>query len=458
MSDPAATAADAFFCMPALGADMVEGKVLAWYAQPGQTVHRGDVVALIDTEKAEIEAEIWVDAVMGEPLVALGEVVPIGAPLARLSQPGETAKPLPLPLATAAPAASPMVAAAAQTTTSPLPHHPPTYSPLARHDAERQGVDLEHLHGSGRGGAVTRADVAALVAPASASGAPATTRRSSPFARRLAAAAGIDLDELSGSGPGGAVIAVDVVPGPAVQPAEPTPPPPPPQTATGSPAGPPASRTRRAVAALMARSKREIPHFYLALDIDLTATLADLTARNEARPPGQRILPAAALLRATALAARDVPALNGYFVDDAFQPADGVHLGVAVSLRGGGLVAPAIRDADRLSLEELMERLRDLVARARKGTLRASEMASPTITVTNLGEGGADAVYAVIYPPQVAMVGFGAIRERPWAQGGMVGARQVVTATVAADHRANDGHVAARFLAAIASHLANPEP
>jgi pyruvate dehydrogenase E2 component (dihydrolipoamide acetyltransferase) len=134
-----------------------------------------------------------------------------------------------------------------------------------------------------------------------------------------------------------------------------------------------------------------------------------------------------------------------------------VHLGVAISLRGGGLVAPALRGAHELDLDALMRALRDLVSRARAGVLRASEMTDPTITVTNLGDRGVESVYGVIYPPQVAMVGFGRISERPWAVEGLLGVRPLVVVTLAADHRASDGHDGARFLDSIARHLQHPE-
>ena len=170
-----------------------------------------------------------------------------------------------------------------------------------------------------------------------------------------------------------------------------------------------------------------------------------------------RVLPAALLVKATALAAREVPELNGFFVDGGFCPSASVHVGIAVSLRQGGLVAPALHDADAMDLDTLMHELRDLVSRARSLTLRASEMADPTITVTNLGEQGVETVFGVIYPPQVALVGFGAVVERPWAEGGMIGARRLVNATLAADHRASDGHRGARFLAAISRLLKDPD-
>jgi pyruvate dehydrogenase E2 component (dihydrolipoamide acetyltransferase) len=214
---------------------------------------------------------------------------------------------------------------------------------------------------------------------------------------------------------------------------------------------------RQAIGRLMARSTREIPHYHVDLDIDLGAAMSWLELANEGRPATARLLPAALLLRATALAALEVPGINGTWEDDHLVTPDGVHLGVAVSLRTGGLVTPVIPDAASRTVDELMGALRDLVTRARGGHLKASELAGATLTVTNLGDLGADRVSGVIYPPQVGLVGFGRIRERPWAQGGLLGVRPVVTATLAADHRASDGLVGSRFLAAVGTHLANPE-
>jgi pyruvate dehydrogenase E2 component (dihydrolipoamide acetyltransferase) len=206
----------------------------------------------------------------------------------------------------------------------------------------------------------------------------------------------------------------------------------------------------------MARSAREIPHYYLARTVDLSAAVRWLTAANEDRPAARRILPAALLLKATALAATRVPGINGRW-DDGYVPAPDVHLGVAVSLRGGGLLAPAIRHADQLTLDALMAALREVVERARSGRLRASEMTDPTITVTNLGDQGADEVLGVIYRPQVALVGFGRVVERPWASDGMVGVRPTVRLSLAADHRATDGHEGSRFLGLVDALLTTPE-
>ena len=214
---------------------------------------------------------------------------------------------------------------------------------------------------------------------------------------------------------------------------------------------------RRAIGALMTRSKQTIPHYYLSTTLDLRAAVGWMQAVNAQRPVASRLVPSALLLKAAALAAKEVPEVNGFYLDGSFRPSAAVHLGVAVALRQGGLVAPAIHDADTLALDELMEQLRDLVGRARAGRLQRAEMADPTITVTNLGDLGVDSVYGVIYPPQVAMVGLGRVLEQPWAENGMLGVRFAATATLSADHRVSDGLRGARFLARIEELLQKPD-
>jgi pyruvate dehydrogenase E2 component (dihydrolipoamide acetyltransferase) len=416
------------FLMPSLGADMDSGTVLEWRVRPGDTVHRGDIVAVVDTDKSTIDVEVFEDGVITDLLVQPGTEVPVGTVLSHIAAPtGAPAAPVPEAPA-AAVAADPSATAAA---------------PVGR---RRAPVAKRGHH-------------------------PAVHVRASPLARRRAAERGLALADVAGSGPGGAVVAADVDLGAGRPPTgtrgrtrggsagatRPVAPPAPEHSARVAPRADRQESLRRAIAALMARSTREIPHYHVATTIDLSAALAWLSTINQGRPPAERLLPAALLLKASALAARQVPALNGFWVDDGFRPADAVHLGVAVSLRGGGLIAPALHDADRLTVDELMAALRDLVTRARSGQVRSSEMADPTITVTNLGDQGADEVHGVIYPPQVALVGFGRIAERPWAHDGMLGVRPTVRATVAADHRASDGRVGARFLAVLDRLLQTPE-
>ena len=206
----------------------------------------------------------------------------------------------------------------------------------------------------------------------------------------------------------------------------------------------------------MARSKREIPHYYLSTTIDLTAAVGWLDEANLARPVTERLVLPALLLKATALAVRRVPEMNGFMVNEVFTPSKAVHVGVAISLRAGGVIAPAIHDVEQLPIEALMKGLKELVSRARTGVLRSSEMSDPTITVTNLGDLGVESVFGVIYPPQVALVGFGRVTERPWAQDGILSVRPCVTTSLSADHRVSDGHRGGRFLAEIDRLLQEP--
>ncbi len=218
-----------------------------------------------------------------------------------------------------------------------------------------------------------------------------------------------------------------------------------------------ATAMRAAIALAMARSKREIPHYYLSTAIDVSGSLAWLRIENEKRPVPERLLPVALLIKAVALALHDVPELNGHWIEGAFRAGAGIHVGCAISVRGGGLIAPALHDAERKDLGTLMRELRDLIARARAGSLKSSELSDPTITVTNLGDQGVDAAFGIIYPPQVALVGFGRIAERPWIVSGKVEARPLLTASLSADHRASDGHRGGLFLTAIDHLLQTPE-
>jgi len=393
------------FLMPALGADMETGTVVEWRVRAGDRVRPGDVIAVVETHKGAIDVECFLDGVIDE-LVPLGQALPVGAVMARVRAPGEAA----------APAAA----------TPPPPPEAPRPSPPA---------------------AAPQAATAAAPAPPAVARAPApaTRARVSPAARRRAQALGVDADALAGTGADGAVVLADVERAAAAQPAH-----------AAKPRGFDPALMRQAIAAAMAKSKREIPHYYLQSTVDFTAAQAWLDAWNAERDAIDRLLPAVLLLKAAARALVAVPALNGFFADGAFRPGDGVHVGWAVSLRGGGLVAPAVHHADRRTLPELMTALRDLVQRARSGGLRSSEMTDPTVTVTSLGDRGAESVLGVIYPPQVALIGFGRIVVRPWVVDGRIAPRPLVALSLAADHRASDGHLGGQLLAAIDAALQDP--
>ena len=399
------------FKLPSLGAEMDEGTLLEWKVKPGDVVHKGDVVATVDTSKSAIDVEIWSEGTVYELLLDVHDKVPVGTVIARLLEPGETAEHAERekrehPSAVAPPAAGASVAV-------PLAPAPSGLAPSA----------------------VQAPRATAPVAAAE------VRRRISPAARARAETLGVDLARVAGSGPQGAVTLEDVE-----KAAQPRP------SATDR-----ALAMRAAIGAAMARSKREIPHYYLATDILLTKLTRWLAARNERRPVTERVLMAVPLIKAVALALRKFPDLNGYYRDGAFVAGPGIHIGVAISLRQGGLIAPAIRDVDALPIDTLMQRLTDLVARARALTLKSSEMTDATITVTNLGDQGVELVAGVIYPPQVALVGFGKPRERPWVDGGRLIVAPVVTASLSADHRASDGHRGALLLNEIDRILQEPD-
>lgn len=497
------------FRMPSLGADMTEGTVTHWFVHPGDAVKRGDIVAEVDTTKAAIEIECFDDGVMDEIRVPEGRTVPVGAVLATITAGASSSgngkvetvregrgEPVPS-VATSESAGPPESRDRAESVAAPSPvAEPARMTPLIHRLAEEAGLDPATVHGSGPGGRVLRGDIEAAVAqhnsapapeaapapapgpeaaPASASrpapapeaaeavarsGAQPDVARASGLARRLAEARGLDLSGLSGTGPAGAVRARDLpaegVPAPAAaQPSEDG-------TVRADPVTPPpgsrdAAAMRSAIAATMARSKRTVPHYYLSDVVDVSAAADRLRERNAGAPLAERIVMAALLFRAVAGAARRVPQLNGYWIDDEFRPASAVHLGVVVSLRGGGIIVPTIPDADTLDAAEMMAAMRSVVQRARSGRLRSSDATAATITVTNLGDLGVESVFGVIAVPQVAIVGLGAVTDRPCAVDGLLGVRPQVTVTLSADHRASDGATGARFLHTVADLLHQPE-
>jgi pyruvate dehydrogenase E2 component (dihydrolipoamide acetyltransferase) len=444
------------FTMPSLGADMDEGTLTEWLVGPGDTVAKGDVVAVVETTKSTIEVECFDSGTVSSLLVAPGTTVPVGTPLAVIGPTTEFS-----------------ARTAVQQPAMPSPRsHPASVrevtggdeaasTPLVKHLARQKDIDLSTVHGSGEGGQITRADVER------AASRPRRRIPASPLARRLAQSLDVDLGRVRGTGRNGTVRADDVraaaedrAPRTSSRPpAAGSSPAPPVHPSVGSGPAPGArgSITRSAISALMTRANRDIPHYYLSTTIDLAAATTWMLDRNANSPVRERLVPAALMLKSVALAARQVPELNGHWKDDDFVPANDVRLGVAVSLRGGGLAAPALANADRMLLPELMEALRDLVARARRGRLRASETADPTLTVTNLGDQGVETVFGVIYPPQVALVGLGRVVERPVAVDGMLTVHPTVTATLSADHRASDGATGARFLTALDRLLQRPE-
>ncbi|NKK70996.1 2-oxo acid dehydrogenase subunit E2 [Rhizobium leguminosarum bv. viciae] len=397
------------FKMPSLGADMEAGTLVEWFKKPGEAVHKGDVVALVETQKGAIEIEVFDEGTLAEHRIPVGQKVPVGTVIARITEPGDKLVKQEQVVAPSAPIVEPKPASIPQPEPSVAPvlaenqmktataAAQPMASPAARRRAAELGVSLSHV-ALGRAGVIGLAEVEAAALQA----------QKPPLTKP--ARGGLDLVEM-----------------------------------------------RKAIATAMSRSHRDIPHYWVSHTIDVSWLMEWLGAENAHRPMTQRLLYAAPLLKAVALALKNLPELNGHFGNGVFNASSEIHVGVATALRGGGLVAPAIRDVDKLDLTSLMAKLADLVPRARAGRLRSSEMTDATITLSNLGEASADSVLPLIYPPQVAIVGCGSIRPRPWAVDDAIAVRQVLTVTVAGDHRVNNGRHAGEFLTRLETLLNTPE-
>ncbi len=375
------------FRMPSLGADMEDGTLREWLVKPGDTVKRGDIIAIVETQKGLIEIEVFSEGKIDRLLIKADQKVPVGTVMALIQ--GE-----------------------AQATDQ-------------KREAPAAEVNVQPVKA-----------VEILLPP--------HRKKSSPLARRIAAENHLDLAELTGTGENGAITKRDVEEALARK-----------QTQAGENVVDAAASIRMAVAAAMSRSNREIPHYYLQSRIDMRNAMQWLAETNKQRPAEKRLLPAALLLKATGKALRDVPQLNATW-EDGIRLKNEINIGFVVSLRTGGILVPAIREVDRKSVDEIMQVLADIITRARGLKLRSSELSESTVTVTSLGENSAETVFGVIYPPQVALIGFGEITEQPWAENGMLGIRPVLVATLAADHRATDGATGSRFLSALRNHLQHP--
>ena len=395
------------FKMPSLGADMEAGTLIEWRKKPGDTLKRGDIIAEVETQKGLIEVEVFDEGIVSELLIKEGTKVPVGTVLA-LINPKESGLETPKEVA------------------PEKTEIQPTEEKIVEKIVEKTvGEKLEETH-----------------------------LKASPLAKRIASENGIELSKIQGTGEEGVITKEDVE-NAIVQrdktteiPKEPI--------ENKEESGFKTESIRSAVAAAMSKSNREIPHYYLEKKIDITKSLEWLLEKNQQRSIQKRVLPAAFLIKAVAKSLLDYPDLNAVW-EDGLQQKKEINIGFVVSLRGGGIIVPAIHNADLKSVEEIMEALNDIIPRARAMKLRSSELSDSTITITNMGEGGADLVYGIIYPPQVAIIGFGSSSEQPFAENGMVGIRTVLNATLAGDHRATDGLVGSGFLATLNKNLQNPE-
>jgi pyruvate dehydrogenase E2 component (dihydrolipoamide acetyltransferase) len=407
------------FIMPSLGSQMIEARLIQWYVKPGDTVTKGDIIGEIHTEKGLIDIEALENGIISELRIKEGETVPVGAVMAVIEN--DAAKKADEPAEISVDKKMKENGKSEKPEPGLEKQRRPKMkaSPLARRIAEDLQVDLNTITGSGPGGTIHKKDVEAAAAskpkekpgivPETLEKAPtAATERKETFSEK------------------------EIVP-------------------------PETDSMRKAIAAAMSLANREIPHYYLESDIDMKKALEWLEDTNKKRPLKERFLPPVLLIKATANALVQVPQLNGFWIEDTLQIKDSIHIGFTISLRRGGLMIPAILDADTKSLDEIREEFVDMISRAREGKLRTGEIGKATVTITSLGERGAGKVYGVIYPPQVALIGFGNILHHPRAVDGAIGIRPVLSAVLAADHRATDGHTGSRFLEILDEQLQNPE-
>lgn len=412
------------FIMPSLGSQMIEARLIKWLVKPGDSVSRGDIIGEIDTEKGLIDIEVFEDGVISELVAKEGEVIPVGSVMAVINGHGTEVQ--------AEKEQKERVMEAEK-------------EPGLKAERDYQAVKGESAR---QNGDMQQADRQSIEKP--------RRIKASPLARRVAEDLNVDLGRVKGSGIDGAIHKKDVEAfaqkadqGRALDRDMKT-------DEKVSPIDVQRSM-RRSIAAAMSRSNREIPHYYLESEIDMKSSLDWLEETNKQRPVGERILPPVLLIKAVANSLAEIPELNGFWTDDEMHIEEGIHIGFAVSLRRGGLVIPAILNADMKTPDDIRKEFLDMIVRAREGHLRSRELSSATITITSLGERGAEKVYGVIYPPQVALVGFGAIVHKPRAVNDAIGIRPVIHTVLAGDHRATDGHTGSRFLERLNEQLQHPE-
>lgn len=411
--------------LPEISADMKEADLLAWLVAPGDHVKQGDILVEIETDKATVELESPATGVVLEILVPAGTSgVPVGQVLARLSDEAEATE---ATEAIKAKRAQPEPAAATQPARVPSEPEPPAVdapgSPvaataLARRLAERAGLDLAQLEGSGAGGRILKADVERGLARAAAPAhEPAAAEPGAP------AAAAASAEPAQASLPAGGEVV-------------------------------PHSRMRRTIAQRLSQAKREMPHFYLSVACEVSRLLAARRRLNE-QAPELRVSLNDFVIRAAALALREVPEANASWGEDAILRHAGVDISVAVATEGG-LVTPIVRDADCKGLAAIAAEMRDLAERARAGRLQPREYQGGSFSVSNLGMYGIESVYAIVNPPQSCILGVGAASPQPVVRDGALAVGSVMTCTLSADHRVVDGATGAKLLAAIRRRLEDP--
>ncbi len=417
--------------MPALELAQETGKVLRWLKAPGDSVRKGEAIVEIETDKVTVEIEAPASGVLRDVTARAGDVVPVGQTIALIVEAGAVAP-------AAAPGPSPVAASAVPS--PPAASAAVKASPLARKIAEQQGVDLARVKtASGR---IEKADVLAHVEGQKAA---PVLLAASPKARRLAAERGLDIRVLQGSGPGGAVLAADIAAAKLA-------------AASSAPAAARAGtqgvgNVWRIMAERMTASWTTAPHFYLVREVNVSRLVSWLDKVR--KQTGAHVTYTDLLVKLVAAAISQHPSVNASWKDGAIVRNADINIGLAVAI-DAGLVVPVLHRADTLSLAELAARREDLVSRAQAGKLRPADIQGGGFTISNLGMFGVDAFNAIVNPPQAAILAVGRIAERVVAAGGQPAVQPTIVLTLSCDHRALDGARGAQFLGALAELIEEP--
>ena len=411
--------------MPQMGADMTEGTLLKWLKQVGDSVQRGDILAEIETDKATVELEAYEAGTIIKQLASEGDVVPVGDVIALLGEPSEAVP--------------------------EVDRKPPAETPA------RRAIESEAKERAAAAGDAAPAPAAAPDAGPDAGG----RIRVSPVAKRMARDAGIDISELRGSGPDGRILRRDIEAavaagtkgGPAAETAPARPAPAAARPAAG--AGEGLSKMRQAIARRMTLSKQTQPHYYLTLDIDMTAALAFREQFNASATDEQRVSINDLVVKACAIALERHPKFNAEFSEEGLVPHERVNVCIGVAL-DDGLIAPALLDCQSKSLGRIAVESKDLINRAKTGSLKADEYSDGTFTITNLGAFGVETLIGIINPPQAAILGVGSVMPQAVVRDGQVVVRQVMKVALSADHRVSDGAEGAHFIKEIQALLEGP--
>jgi pyruvate dehydrogenase E2 component (dihydrolipoamide acetyltransferase) len=470
--------------MPALSPTMTEGKIARWLKKEGDAVKSGDVLAEIETDKATMEVEAVDEGKLGKILIPGGtDAVKVNTPIAVILGEDESpaalaamsAEPAP-PSGTAAPkAADPQPAAPPAAPQAPAAQPVPSAgaTPLAQRMAQQAGMDLGAVTGSGPGGKVMRRDIAGNGAGGSAAGGHAAPDQggrvfASPLARRLAKQAGLDLARVAASGPHGRIVKADVeaavARGGAAGPA-PRPTPAPSARPVPPPTGPtpyhvvPHTTMRKVIAKRLTESKQTVPHYYLTVDCEIDALLKGRAALNAQAPEkgegAYKLSVNDFVIKAVAMALRQVPAANASWSDDGIVMYDRADISVAVAIPGG-LITPIIVDAANKGLVQISSEMKALAQKAKENKLKPEEFQGGTFSISNLGMYGTKQFAAVINPPQGGIIAIGAGEQRPVVKNGALAVATVMTCTLSADHRVIDGAIGAEFMAAFKKLIEEP--